>query len=185
MLCLSEAERKSILELARKAVEEAVYRKRLLAEIPKAGLFAERYGVFVTLRVRGRLRGCIGVIEASESLGERLVRSAASAAREDPRFKAMQAEELRELKIEISLLSPKQRILPEQVETGRHGLFLEQGMHRGLLLPQVAVDHKLSAEQFLRELCHKAGLAADAWKAPETRIYAFTCEIVRESTEGG
>lgn len=180
MPSLSEADRKSILELARKAVTEAVSRKRLLEEIPRTGLFAERCGVFVTLHMGGRLRGCIGVIEAKENLGESIARSAVSAALEDPRFTPMQAEELRDLEIEVSLLSTMERIQPEQIEIGRHGLLVEQGLHRGLLLPQVAVEHTLDREQFLKEVCHKAGLAGDAWKAPETQIYAFTCEIVNE-----
>jgi AmmeMemoRadiSam system protein A len=180
MQCLSEADRKSILELARQAVGEAVCRKRPLEDIPKTGVFERRCGVFVTLHVGNRLRGCIGVIEAKEPLGESIVRCAAAAALDDPRFRPMEAEEIKDLEIEVSLLSPLQRIQPEEIEIGKHGLLVEQGFHRGLLLPQVAVEHHLEREQFLRETCHKAGLAADAWKAPGTRIYGFTCEIVGE-----
>jgi AmmeMemoRadiSam system protein A len=180
MHCLSETERKSILELARQGVVEAVCRKRLPPEIPQTGVFAEQCGVFVTLRVGERLRGCIGVIEAKELLGESLVRCAGSAAREDPRFSPMQPEELNNLKIEVSLLSPLQRIRPEEVEIGKHGLLVEQGFRRGLLLPQVALEHQLDREQFLKETCYKAGLPGDAWKSPETRIYGFTCVILEE-----
>ena len=92
----------------------------------------------------------------------------------------MEPEELQDLKLEVSLLSPMQRIQPEQIEIGKHGLLVEQGIRRGLLLPQVAVEHHLEREQFLRETCHKAGLGAEAWRVPDTRIYAFTCEILRE-----
>jgi AmmeMemoRadiSam system protein A len=180
MQCLSDIDRKSILDLARQAVAEAVCHKRLLTEIPKLEVFEPRCGVFVTLEVRGKLRGCIGVIEPKETLGESIARSAASAALDDPRFKPMEAEELSYLRIEVSLLSPLQRIDPEQIEIGKHGLLVEQGIHRGLLLPQVASEHHLGREEFLRETCHKAGLPPDAWKAPETRIYAFTCEILNE-----
>jgi len=178
MQCLSEAERTAILELARKAVEEAVCRHRVLQEIPKTGVFERQCGVFVTLHVAEHLRGCIGVIEAKEHLGESIARCAASAAREDPRFSPMRPEELSRLEIEVSLLSPLERKQPEQIEIGKHGLLVEQGFHRGLLLPQVAVEHHLGREQFLRETCHKAGLRDDAWKDSATRIYAFTCEIV-------
>jgi AmmeMemoRadiSam system protein A len=181
MRCLSEADRKGILELARQAVEEAVRQRRLLTQIPQAEVFQERCGVFVTLAVRGKLRGCIGVIEAKAPLGESVVRCAAESALEDPRFSPMQPEELTGLEIEVSLLTPLELIAPEQVEVGKHGLLVEQGYRRGLLLPQVAVEHQLDREQFLRETCHKAGLALDAWKAPETRIYGFTCEIVKEA----
>jgi len=180
MPCLSEADRKSILELARQAVVEAVCRKPAAENVPKTEVLEQRCGVFVTLRVGGRLRGCIGVIESVGPLGESIRRSAASAAMEDPRFSAMAPSELPELEIEVSLLSPLQRIQPEEIEIGKHGLLVEQGLRRGLLLPQVAVDHGLGREEFLKETCSKAGLAGDAWKAPETRIYGFTCEVLEE-----
>ncbi|HTZ48205.1 MAG TPA: AmmeMemoRadiSam system protein A [Verrucomicrobiae bacterium] len=181
MRCLSETDRKSILELARQAVEEAVRHGRLLMEIPCAGIFNERCGVFVTLTVGGKLRGCIGVIEGKAVLGESIVQCATESALEDPRFSPMQPEELPRLEIEVSLLSPLERIKAEQVEIGKHGLLVEQGYRRGLLLPQVAVEHHFDREQFLRETCYKAGLPTDAWKIPETRIYGFSCEIVTEA----
>jgi AmmeMemoRadiSam system protein A len=184
MPCLSESERKSILELGRQAVVEAVSHKRQLEEIPNEPVFAPHYGVFVTLHVAGKLRGCIGVIEAKENLGASLAKCAFGAAREDPRFTPVQPEELLQVHIEISLLSPLQPILPEQIEIGKHGLLIEQGFHRGLLLPQVAVEHRLGREEFLRETCHKAGLPVDAWEAPGTRIYGFTCEILLEFQAG-
>jgi AmmeMemoRadiSam system protein A len=180
MHCLSEIDRKSILELARQAVVEAVLRRKHLEEIPKTEVFEPRCGVFVTLHVRGKLRGCIGVIEAKERLGESIARCAAGAAREDPRFSPMQPEELAGLEIEVSLLSPLQRIQPEEIEIGKHGLLVEQGIRKGLLLPQVAVEHHLGREEFLKETCHKAGLAQDVWKEPDTHIYGFTCEILEE-----
>ena len=182
---LSEADRKSILELARQAVVEAVCRERLPDEIPKTGVFERQCGVFVTLHTAGRLRGCIGVIEAKTNLGESIVQCASSAAREDPRFSPIEPEELPELEIEVSLLSPLHRIQHDEIEIGKHGLMVEQGFRRGLLLPQVAVEHHLEREQFLKETCHKAGLAGDAWKAPDTRIYGFTCEILGEDKRGG
>lgn len=155
-------------------------RRRALEDIPKTGVFEERRGVFVTLHLGGRLRGCIGVVEAREPLGESIGRCAASAALEDPRFSAMQPEEVPAVEIEVSLLSPLQRIQPEEIEIGRHGLLVEQGVRRGLLLPQVAVEHHLEKEQFLKETCYKAGLSGDAWEAPDARIYGFTCEIVAD-----
>jgi AmmeMemoRadiSam system protein A len=181
MQCLSEADRKAILELARQAVEEAVCRRRLLEQFSRTGVFEQQRGVFVTLHVAKRLRGCIGVIEATEPLGDSIVRCATSAALEDPRFSPMRPEELRDLEIEVSLLSPLQPIRPEEIVIGEHGLLVEQGFRRGLLLPQVATEYHLDRERFLRETCHKAGLDGGAWKAPETRIYAFSCEIMGEN----
>ena len=185
MQCLSEAERKAILELARQAVAEAVCRNRLLEQIPETGVFERRCGVFVTLHVDHRLRGCIGVIEAKEALGPSIARCAVGAALEDPRFTRMRPEEMGSLEIEVSLLSPLERIQPEAIEIGKHGLLVEQGLRRGLLLPQVALEHHLDKDQFLNETCHKAGLPDDAWKSPETRIYGFTCEIAGRDEHRG
>jgi uncharacterized protein len=181
MHCLSETDRNSILELARRAVVEAVCHNRRLEEIPNAEVFEPRCGVFVTLYVGGKLRGCIGVIEAKENLGKSIVKCASGAALEDPRFKPVRVEELSRLQIEVSLLSPLQRLSFEEIEIGKHGLLIEQGIRRGLLLPQVAVEHHLDREEFLKETCHKAGLPLDAWKAQDACIYAFTCEIFGES----
>jgi AmmeMemoRadiSam system protein A len=178
MQCLSEAERSAILALARQALTEAVGNNHPLPAIPVEGVFSRRCGVFVSLHVRGKLRGCIGVIETGDSLGENIVRCTASAALQDPRFTRLLPEEVQDTEIELSLLSPLEQIQPEEIEIGKHGLLVEQGMRRGLLLPQVAVEHHLDREQFLEETCHKAGFARDAWKHPETRVYAFTCEIV-------
>ncbi len=135
----------------------------------------------MTIHEGGRLRGCIGVIEPAESLGESVVRCAVSAALEDPRFPRVREEELPSLEIEISLLSKPQRIRPEEIEIGRHGLLITRGPHRGLLLPQVAVEHNLSRERFLEETCRKAGLPLDAWKDSGARISSFTCEILTET----
>jgi AmmeMemoRadiSam system protein A len=182
---LSETDRRSALQLARTAVQEAVSRGSLPEHIPKEGIFAERRGVFVTLHVEGRLQGCIGVVEAHEPLGEAIVRCAASAALEDARFAPMRAEQLHSLTIEISLLSPPAPITPEAVETGRHGLLIALHSQRGLLLPQVALEHRLSRDQFLEETCRKAGLRREAWRDPEARLFGFTCEVFSESSLGG
>ncbi len=185
MPCLSEAEQRAVLELARTAICEAVLRRKLPDVIPREGIFSERHGVFVTLHVRGRLQGCIGVTEPSESLGEAVVRCAVSAALEDPRFSPMKESQLEEMSIEVSLLSPLEPILPEAVEIGRHGLLIVNHAQRGLLLPKVAIEHRLAREQFLEETCRKAGLAREAWKHPETRIFGFTCEVFSESSHSG
>src|SRR5580700_3261629 len=177
---LSEADRRSLLELARRAIAEAVCLQKPAQGISQNGVFAEKRAVFVTLDVRGRLRGCIGVVEAFEPLGESIARCAANAALHDPRFSPVRAEELPELEIELSLLSSLEPILPEKIEIGKHGLLISQGSKRGLLLPQVAVEHKLGRDQFLEETCRKAGLNAKAWQEPDTQIFGFTCEVFSE-----
>jgi AmmeMemoRadiSam system protein A len=181
MPSLSKEDRKAILELARQGVLHAVCHERPLSTFPTSGIFAERRGLFVTLHVAKRLRGCIGMVEGSATLGETLARCAADAALHDPRFSRMLAEEMDALEIEVSLLSPIEPIQPEAVEIGIHGLLVERGTRRGLLLPQVAVEHRLGREQFLAETCTKAGLPRDAWKEAETKLYGFRCEIIAEA----
>jgi AmmeMemoRadiSam system protein A len=184
MPSLSEAEGRALLELARLAVVEAVSRGSLPEHIPLEGIFAEKRGAFVTLHVSRRLRGCIGVIEANEQLGESIVRCAASAALQDPRFAPMRSGELGGLQIEISLLSPPIPIRPEEIEIGRHGLLIARGHQRGLLLPQVATEHHLNPEQFLQETCRKAQLPPNAWRDPDVELFGFTCEVFSEEATG-
>lgn len=185
MPCLSEADRQALLELARKAIREAVLHRKIPDVIPREGIFSERRGVFVTLHVRGRLQGCIGVTEPSESLGEAVVRCAVSAALEDPRFTPIKGRQLEEMSVEISVLSSLEPILPETIEIGRHGLLVVSPAQRGLLLPKVATEHGLTREQFLEETCRKAGLPRDAWKEPETRLFGFTCEVFSDNQPFG
>jgi len=183
MPSLSEVDRQALLRLAREAITQAISLGQLPAQIPSGGVFAEKRGVFVTVHVRERLRGCIGVVEPDHPLGESIVRCAASAALQDSRFSPVQAYELVDLKLEISLLSPPLPIDPEQIEIGRHGLLVVRGQQRGLLLPQVAIEHHLSSEQFLAETCRKAQLPLDAWHAPDAQIFGFTCEVFSDDGE--
>lgn len=180
MSSLSEFERDAVLKLARDAVTEAVSRGEIFSQIPSHGIFAEKRGVFVTLHVRDRLRGCIGVVATREALGQAIVRCAASAALQDPRFSPVRPEELPHLQIEISLLSPPTTIRREEIEIGRHGLLISKEQQRGLLLPQVAVEHGFTVEQFLSEACRKAQLPPDAWRSPDVHLQGFTCEVIAE-----
>ena len=185
MPCLSETDQRALLELARKAIREAVLHGKLPEVIPSEGVLSQRCGVFVTLHVRGRLQGCIGVTETNESLGEATVRCAVSAALEDPRFVPMKEPQLEEMSVEISLLSPLKPILPEAIEIGRHGLLIVNHAQRGLLLPKVATEHGLTREQFLEETCRKAGLPRQAWKDAETQLFGFTCEVFSDTPASG
>jgi AmmeMemoRadiSam system protein A len=178
---LSEVDRPQLLRLARQAVLESVTRDKLPDQIPRDVVFAQRCGVFVTLRSEGRLRGCIGVVDVDEPLGESIVRCAASAALQDPRFASLRPDDLAGLQIEISLLSPPARMDPAEIEIGRHGLLVSQGTHRGLLLPQVAVEHGLTREQFLEEACRKALLPRGAWRESETQVLGFTCDVFSDA----
>jgi len=177
MLYPSEADRHAILQFARRVVVEAVTLGRLPEHIPTEGIFSERRGVFVTLRNDGCLRGCIGVVEADSPLGDSIARCAAGAALQDPRFAPMRVADLSHLQIEISLLSRPEPIDINAIEIGRHGLIVSSGEHRGLLLPQVAIEHGLDREKFLSETCRKAHLLRDAWRDARTQIMGFTCDV--------
>jgi len=185
MPCLSETDQRALLKLARKAIREAVLHRKILDVIPHEGIFSECRGVFVTLCVRGRLQGCIGVMEPEESLGEAAVRCAVSAALEDPRFSPMKDPQLEEMSIEISLLSSLKRILLEAIKFGRNGLLVVIHAQRGLLLQRFPTKHALTREQFIEETCRKAGLPREAWRDPETRIFGFTCEVFSDTPASG
>jgi uncharacterized protein len=181
MPSLSDADRGALLQLARRAVIAAVSHEDLPQQLRTEGISSERRGVFVTLHSRHRLRGCIGVIEGEEPLSDSIIRCAAGAALHDPRFAPLRTDDLTELQIEISLLSTPATIDPTEIEIGRHGLLISRGSQRGLLLPQVAVEHHLTREQFLGEVCRKAQLPLEAWRDADTRVLAFTCEVFSDS----
>lgn len=181
----SKADRLAVLALARRAVIDAVKGGGALEDVPRHGVFAERRGLFVTLRVLGILRGCIGIIEPEGTVAETVMKCAIGAACKDPRFSPVRMEELPALTIEISLLSPLALARPEDIEIGRHGLLILRDGSRGVLLPQVALEHGLDREQFLAETCRKAGLGADAWRHPGTAIFSFTADHFREEQTVG
>jgi len=178
---LANGERLSLLEIARRAVIEAVERRRPTKIVPLPGTLSEPAGVFVTLKVDRKLRGCIGRLEPAEPLSQAVADAAQLAACQDPRFKPMKPVELTQLGVEISVLSPLQPIDPANIEVGKHGLMIRRGGFRGLLLPQVAVEHRWNPQQFLEETCMKAGLPADAWREARTEILGFTAEIFSDS----
>lgn len=182
---LSEEDRLALLQFARQSVRNAVTRSAIVSHVSHEGIFARICRVFVTLYVRGKLRGCIGVVEAHETLGESVAHCAAGAALHDPRFSPVRAEELDHLQIEISLLSQPVPIRPEEIELGRHGLLVVKDRQRGLLLPQVALEHHLDRESFLAETCRKASLPRDAWKSGSVEVFGFTCEVFSDRAESG
>ena len=135
-------------------------------------------GVFVTIKERGRLRGCLGTLACLDGLDREVARCARDAASEDPRFPAVSPDEIPELSLEISVLGPLEEIeaRPGAFTIGVHGLVVEQGVQRGLLLPQVATEWGWDAEQFLRQTCVKAGLPPDAWRNG-ARVFRFAAEV--------
>jgi uncharacterized protein (TIGR00296 family) len=176
------------VKTARSFVESAVSGKEFDADdIPE--LFHKKSGVFVTINTHPKhnLRGCIGYIEPLFPLIEGLQKASRSAALEDPRFPPVKEEELDELVIEVSLLTPPELInvkkpkhYVKEVEIGKDGLIVERGYRKGLLLPQVPIEWKWKVDEFLSHTCMKAGLLPDAWLEEGTKIYKFSAEIFSE-----
>jgi uncharacterized protein len=181
MSSLGNREKRLLLDLARRSLIVAAERRESLDSLPQDPQIGESFGAFVTLRKRGRLRGCIGQIGSERSLIEVVAHCAKSSALQDPRFEPVRADELREIEIELSVLSPLEEITPDGIEVGKHGLMVSAGQGRGVLLPQVAVECRWKAVRFLEETCVKAGLERDAWREPETKIHGFTAEIFVEA----
>lgn len=159
---------------------DAAERRDSTVELPANEALHRPGGAFVTLHRGSRLRGCIGQLPAREPLVEVVAHCARSAALEDPRFSPVRPEEIADIEIEISVLSPLEDITPEKIEAGTHGLVVSRGWQRGVLLPQVATQFGWTAEKFLEETCAKAGLDRTAWRDSETRVQAFTAEVFGE-----
>lgn len=174
----SPEERALLLKLAHQSIEAAFEGRDLPAEPPSAHL-AEARGAFTTLYIHGQLRGCVGYIFPVASLYRTVAETARAAAFEDTRFYPVSKPELVNLQVSLSILSPLWPIQPEQVEVGRHGLLISLGARRGLLLPQVPVEHQWDRVTFLQQTCRKAGLALDSWQKGAT-LEAFTAEVFGE-----
>jgi AmmeMemoRadiSam system protein A len=179
---LSSDDCRALLDLARRAILNAVVDKRILDFSTYNLSLTEPVGAFVTLHRDGRLRGCVGQVESPDSLVETIARAAVNAALHDPRFPAVAADEVGSLEIEISVLSPPAPIAPDAILLGSHGLLIVNGGKRGLLLPQVATERQWSSQRFLEETCAKAGLPRDAWREPATRVLAFKAEVFSDTS---
>ncbi len=145
---------------------------------PLTASLSEHRGAFVTLHKGQNLRGCIGMIEASQPLDQTVRRMAVQAAFNDPRFTPLSPAELDEIDIEISVLTPLKRVTDvETIRVGEHGLYIRKGNRAGILLPQVATEQGWNRTEFIEQTCRKAGLPADSWEDKETEIYAFSADI--------
>ncbi|MCL6465936.1 MAG: AmmeMemoRadiSam system protein A [candidate division WOR-3 bacterium] len=178
---LTPEERKSLLTIARATIEEYIRTGNRPKVTPLTDRLRSKQGVFVTLHKHGELRGCIGYVEGVKPLYLAVQDMAISAATEDPRFPPVTASELKDIDIEITVLSPLRKIdSPDSVIVGKHGLVIRRGFYSGLLLPQVPVEQKWNREQFLAHTCLKAGLPPDAYKDPKSELYVFTGEVFGE-----
>jgi hypothetical protein len=178
------------VKLARKAIEVYLENKSVISERYE-GVFAEKRGVFVTLRKNHNLRGCIGFPYPYKRLDEAIIDSAIAAATEDPRFPSVRLREMDEIIVEVTVLTPPERIkakpeeLPNHVEIGKHGLIVKRGAFSGLLLPQVATEYNFDAEEFLSQTCMKAGLPPDCWLLKDTEVFRYEGQIFEEMEPRG
>ena len=171
----SRDERIMLLELAHRSIAAALAGRELLLEPPTPHL-AEPRGVFTTLYHRASLRGCVGHVFPDSSVYRTVADTARAAALEDTRFYPVNAAEAQELEVSLSILSVLKPIRPEDVDVGVHGLLISMAGRRGLLLPQVPLEHKWDRVQYLEQTCRKAGLANDAWHSG-AKLEAFTAEV--------
>ncbi|MGD0862092.1 MAG: AmmeMemoRadiSam system protein A [Candidatus Limnocylindrales bacterium] len=176
MQTLARSNRRQLLDLARAAVEATAGRSAkpgLDESVADPELLAPG-AAFVTLREGGQLRGCIGMLRHDVPLWINVRDSAVAAARDDPRFPPVDASELPEIEIEVSVLEPPVALPdPSLFEAGRHGIVVERGACRALLLPQVATEMGWGESEMLEAVCRKAGLRPDAWRDRATRLYVF------------
>jgi AmmeMemoRadiSam system protein A len=176
----SAEERTQLLHLAHESILSALESREIPLDPPTSHL-AEPRGAFTTLYLHDRLRGCVGFVLPINSVYRAVADTARAAAFEDNRFYPVTLDEARDLKVELSILSPPQPIAPEDIEIGRHGLLISMAGYRGLLLPQVPIEHHWDRETFLGQTCRKAGLPPDAWRKGAI-IEGFTAEVFGEKS---
>jgi AmmeMemoRadiSam system protein A len=178
---LTKEERSVLLKLARDTIHAKLYGENLPSIDPSSPVLSEPRGAFVTLHQYGRLRGCIGYVEAIKPLYKTVQEMAIAAAFQDPRFPGLTESEFNDIDIEISVMSPLERIADlKKIEVGKHGIIIKRGFNSGLLLPQVATEQGWERDTFLEHTCYKAGLPGDCWKKPDTEITVFTAEVFSE-----
>ena len=180
---MNNKDRLQLLYLAKTSIVHYLnHKKHYTLDNQNNPIFIEERAVFVTLQKNGNLRGCIGHMHARMPLYKAVLEMATAAAFEDPRFPTVQKEELNKIEIEISILSPMDRIFDYKIiRMGIDGVWIKRDFHSGVYLPQVATDTGWDQETFLRSLCSsKAGLPADAYKDADTEIYIFQVEKFSE-----
>ena len=171
----SPADRQTLLRIAHQAIL-SFFGNQALPEMPSSPHLLQLRGVFTTLYFRRELRGCVGYAMPISPLYLAVADTARAAAFEDSRFRPVTAREAEELEVSLSVLSPLVPIQPEEIKLGSHGLVVSIGARKGLLLPQVPLEHGWDRETFLAQTCRKAGLPADAWRHGAA-LEGFTAEI--------
>lgn len=178
---LAPEHKKTLLKIARESIVNAVCDKKTLEYKINDKVLNANCGAFVTLHIKGNLRGCIGNITSEIPLWETVRNMAVESALRDPRFYPLTPDELNVADIEISVLSPLKKIKDTgEIKVGKHGLFIKKGFYQGLLLPQVATDYKWNSTQFLEQTCYKAGLNKNCYRGKTTEIFIFSAVVFGE-----
>ena len=179
---LTLEEKKILLKAARDSIATLFYGGELpKIDYEKYPALRSKAGAFVTLTIEGQLRGCIGYVLGFQPLFDTVCDAAIQAASNDPRFNPLTEEEFKRTDIEVSVLSePFPMKSYDEIVIGKHGLILEEGPFRGLLLPQVPVEHGMNRDEFLTALCQKAGLHGDCWREKLLNINMFTADVFSE-----
>ncbi len=178
---LSTADQETLFQVARDSIKAHLKGEGSVLPQVASPILNQPSGVFVTLHRHGCLRGCIGYLDARKPLLAAVQEMAVAAAFGDPRFPPLREDELADLDLEISILSPMHQIKNiDEIQVGRDGIYLERGGCRGLLLPQVATEYSWDRLTFLKQTCNKACLPQNAWEDPATRIFIFSATILHE-----
>jgi len=180
---LNTHEQQVLLAIARQAIIHGVKTGQEYVEPREEKVLNQRNGCFVTIKQNGQLRGCIGNFQSELPLFKEVAQMAQASAAKDPRFYPLKDNDLDNFTLEISVLSPLQKIETiEEIEVGRHGIYIEKSFYRGVLLPQVALEHSWDRLTFLKQTCIKAGLPTDAWQAEDADIYIFSAQVFGEGS---
>lgn len=178
---LTAEEEAILLKIGRSAISTALRGGERLDVRPRSAPLNQQCGCFVTIKQHGRLRGCLGNFTSDQPLFQEVADLAVASATRDPRFAPMTSADLDNFTLEISVLSPLRKIdTLDEIEVGRHGLYLIKGHRRGVLLPQVAIEHGWDRTTFLSQTSLKAGLPGDAWRDPKTEILSFSAQVFGE-----
>jgi len=180
---LNKSEASTLLQIAREAILHQVEGQNYSPTPQEEKTLNERSGCFVTIKQNDQLRGCIGNFQARQPLYREVAQMAAASATEDPRFEPMSPADIDDFTLELTVLSPLEKVEDTgSIEIGKHGIYIEKGVHRGVLLPQVATEHGWDRTTFLQQTCLKAGLPGNAWQAADADIYIFSGQIITEDS---
>jgi AmmeMemoRadiSam system protein A len=185
MVELNKEQQKRLLKLARNTIAESLGFPHHETLDFGDEIFKVKCGAFVTLHIRGNLRGCIGYIQGVKCIPDTVIEMTKASAFKDPRFASLRKEEFDLIDIEISVLSPIEPVNSiSEIQVGRDGLIISRGFNSGLLLPQVAIEQGWDRDTFLEHTCYKAGLPGNAWQVKGTKIEKFSAQVFGEREFG-